>query len=148
MKKSILFVTLLLITMLRSAYASPAQNADIFTQSYMISSGLVDEGAAYIQHVDWSGDTCYAYLGDMSVYTYQPDEGLDILKMEYYMLFMISIYIMMDSRRANCLLLIFLAVSATPPVYLMSFRSAAMLPENYFAYKTMGRKSPYLLCMI
>ena len=63
--------------MLRSAYASPAQNADIFTQSYMISSGLVDEGAAYIQHVDWSGDTCYAYLGDMSVYTYQPDEGLD-----------------------------------------------------------------------
>lgn len=77
MKKSILFVTLLLITMLRSAYASPAQNADIFTQSYMISSGLVDEGAAYIQHVDWSGDTCYAYLGDMSVYTYQPDEGLD-----------------------------------------------------------------------
>lgn len=77
MKKMCLLLVLLLITASGTAYAIPAQSEDVFTQSYMLSSGLAEKEAGYIQLVDWSAATCYAYLGDMSVYTYQSNKGLN-----------------------------------------------------------------------
>lgn len=46
-------------------------NEDIFTADYIISHHLIEGTTIGLQSIAWSGDVCYAYLSDMSIYTYQ-----------------------------------------------------------------------------
>ena len=73
-----LFLALLVICF-TPAFATSDGDEDIFTQDYMRLSGLADQGAVASQVVDWDGDTCYAYLSDMSVCTYRTGVGLEKL---------------------------------------------------------------------
>lgn len=73
-----LFLALLVICF-TPAFAASDGDEDIFTQDYMRLSGLADQGAVASQVVDWDGDTCYAYLSDMSVCTYRTGVGLEKL---------------------------------------------------------------------
>ncbi len=52
-----------------SASADTAENEDIFTDAYL-SENVSSQTSLTIQDVAWIGDTCYAYLSDMSVYTW------------------------------------------------------------------------------
>lgn len=75
--KSSLFVilTLLALTFVCSTALAENRDIDVFTDEYMQEEGLYDRsGRFYFQSVDWDGDVCYAYLTDMSVYTYHPGE--------------------------------------------------------------------------
>ena len=65
---------LLLLLCAGGALAESDGNLDVFDDAFMKEHGLVDANGArlYIQDMDWDGDTCYAYLTDMGVYTYTP----------------------------------------------------------------------------
>ena len=65
---------LLLLLCAGGALAESDGNLDVFDDAFMKEHGLVDATGArlYIQDMDWDGDTCYAYLTDMGVYTYTP----------------------------------------------------------------------------
>ena len=65
---------LLLLLCAGGALAESDGNIDVFDDAFMKEHGLVDANGArlYIQDMDWDGDTCYAYLTDMGVYTYTP----------------------------------------------------------------------------
>lgn len=65
---------LLLLLCAGGALAESDGNLDVFDDAFMKEHGLVDANGArlYIQDMDWDGDTCYAYLTDMGIYTYTP----------------------------------------------------------------------------
>ena len=65
---------LLLLLFAGGVLAESDGNLDVFDDAFMKEHGLVDANGArlYIQDMDWDGDTCYAYLTDMGVYTYTP----------------------------------------------------------------------------
>ena len=65
---------LLLLLCAGGALAESDGNLYVFDDAFMKEHGLVDANGArlYIQDMDWDGDTCYAYLTDMGVYTYTP----------------------------------------------------------------------------
>ena len=77
MKKLCFLLLVLMISISCVAHSESNQNENIFTRPYMTSSGLDAQGIDSVQLVDWIGDTCYAYLGDMSVYTYHSGERLE-----------------------------------------------------------------------
>ena len=56
-----------------TAIAQSEGNEDILTERFMHESGLAENEMLYTQGLDWEGDTFYAYLTDLSVYTVQPD---------------------------------------------------------------------------
>lgn len=65
---------LLLLLCAGGALAESDGNLDVFDDAFMKEHGLVDANGVrlYIQDMDWDGDTCYAYLTDMGIYTYTP----------------------------------------------------------------------------
>lgn len=65
----LLFLASLLCLSAVSASADTAEAEDIFTAAYL-SENITSQTSLSIQDVAWIGDTCYAYLSDMSVYTW------------------------------------------------------------------------------
>ena len=65
---------LMLLLCAGGALAESDGSLDVFDDAYMKAHGLVDANGVrlYIQDMDWDGDTCYAYLTDMGIYTYTP----------------------------------------------------------------------------
>ncbi len=72
---ALLLLTCLLCFACLSAFADTAGDEDIFTKAYL-SENISSQTSLSIQDVAWVGDTCYAYLSDMSVYTWQTDGTL------------------------------------------------------------------------
>lgn len=76
--KKIRTLFLLLLTLLfllsTSSMAETSNGIDVFNDRYMKEQNLVDEFGLrlFFQDVAWDGDTCYAYLSDMGIYTYTP----------------------------------------------------------------------------
>lgn len=76
--KKIRTLFLLLLTLLfllsTSSMAETSNSIDVFNDRYMKEQNLVDEFGLrlFFQDVAWDGDTCYAYLSDMGIYTYTP----------------------------------------------------------------------------
>lgn len=66
---ALLLLTCLLCFAVLPAFADTAENEDIFTAAYL-SENIASQTSLSIQDVAWVGDTCYAYLSDMSVYTW------------------------------------------------------------------------------
>ncbi len=66
---ALLLLTCLLCFAVLPAFADTAENEDIFTAAYL-SENIASQTSLSIQDVAWIGDTCYAYLSDMSVYTW------------------------------------------------------------------------------
>lgn len=50
------------------------EDIDIFTAEYILENQLYSGTIAGVQDIIWAGDMCYAYLVDMSVYTWQPGQ--------------------------------------------------------------------------
>mgnify|MGYP000879217324 CR=1 FL=1 len=76
MKKSTILMLALILALSGIVPAAFARNEELFTSFHLESSGLANQGVKGIQMVDWHGDTCYAYMTDMSVYTHKATEGL------------------------------------------------------------------------
>ncbi len=66
---ALLLLTCLLCFAVLPAFADTAENEDIFTAAYL-SENIASQTSLSIQDVAWMDDTCYAYLSDMSVYTW------------------------------------------------------------------------------
>ncbi len=66
---ALLLLTCLLCFAVLSAFADTAEDEDIFTAAYL-SENIASQTSLSIQDVAWMDDTCYAYLSDMSVYTW------------------------------------------------------------------------------
>ncbi|MEG1678226.1 MAG: hypothetical protein RR379_11185, partial [Clostridia bacterium] len=54
------------------ANGAELDDGEAFTRSFMQNTGLSDHGTLYIHMLDWSKATCYAYLDNLSVYTWIP----------------------------------------------------------------------------
>ncbi len=66
---ALLLLTCLLCFAVLPAFADTAENENIFTAAYL-SENIASQTSLSIQDVAWMDDTCYAYLSDMSVYTW------------------------------------------------------------------------------
>ncbi len=61
-----------------SAVADSTENEDLFTAAYF-TENMPGITAIGIQNIAWVNDNCYAYLSDMSVYTWSAADGLQKL---------------------------------------------------------------------
>lgn len=74
----VIMLTIIFASSLRgNVLAEAKDNIDVFDSAYMVEQGLCDSnGRLYFQAEDWDGETCYAYLTDMGVYIYEPNEKI------------------------------------------------------------------------
>ena len=85
MKKLLTFVLAFSIALFAApgfpiqATAAGLGDEEAFTQDFMQAAGISEEGTVYIQTVALLGDTFYAYLDNLSVYTWKPGESVPAL---------------------------------------------------------------------